>query len=35
MSAYYGSLSPKVQWFKAYCEFVSVATEALVDSELK
>ena len=34
MVAYYGSSSPKVKWSKAYYEFVSVATEALVDSEL-
>ena len=35
VNAYYGSSSPKVEWFNAYCEFVSVVTEALVNSEVK
>ena len=26
--------SPEVKWFKAYCEFVSVATEVLVNIEV-
>ena len=30
--AYYGRSFPKVKWFKAYCEFVSVATEDLVSN---
>ena len=34
MVAHYGSSSPKLKWFKAYCEFVPVATGALADSEL-
>ena len=26
--------SPEVKWFKAYCEFVSVATEVLANIEV-
>ena len=26
--------SPEVKWFKAYCQFVSVATEVLVNIEV-
>ena len=30
--AYYGRSFPNVKWFKAYCEFVSVATASLVSN---